>query len=213
MGSIEGCTVVGLPGRAWPAGDGRPPDRTPGGGQVQGPDSCRARVREAAGRPRWFEPAARRFRPTTSYPTPTGGMSHPASGQSTMDHAEAGYVQPYPAGYLRSYADIVTILPALPAGWTSGKARGLRVRAVTPSISSGGLPSVVLHALATCEVTIDVPGDGQVCIRRRVSLQAGATVTVVAPWAWDGAGPHGVSRSSPRQARWTHLPSRILSII
>lgn len=43
------------------------------------------------------------------------------------------------------------------------------------------LSSVVLHALATREVTIDVPGDGQVCIRRRVSLQAGATVTVVAP--------------------------------
>ncbi len=27
----------------------------------------------------------------------------------------------------------------------------------------------------------DVPGDGQVRIRRRVSLQAGETVTVVAP--------------------------------
>jgi hypothetical protein len=43
------------------------------------------------------------------------------------------------------------------------------------------LSSVVLHALATREVTIDVPGDGQVRIRRRVSLQAGGTVTVVAP--------------------------------
>jgi hypothetical protein len=29
-------------------------------------------------------------------------------------------------------------------------------------------------------VAIDVPGDGQVSIRRRVSLQAGETVTVVA---------------------------------
>ena len=42
------------------------------------------------------------------------------------------------------------------------------------------LSSVVLHALATREVTIDVPGDGQVRIKRRVSLQAGETV-VVAP--------------------------------
>ena len=111
-------------------------------------------------------------------------MPHPASRQSTLDHAEAGYVQPYPAGYLRSYADIVTILPALPAGWTSGKARGLRVRggdAVDLEWRDRVLSSVVLHALATREVTIDVPGDGQVRIRRRVSLQAGATVTVVAP--------------------------------
>jgi len=30
-------------------------------------------------------------------------------------------------------------------------------------------------------VTIDVPADGQVRIRRRVSLLAGETVTVVAP--------------------------------
>ena len=30
------------------------------------------------------------------------------------------------------------------------------------------------------EVAIDVPGDGQARIRRRVSLQAGETVTVVA---------------------------------
>ena len=44
----------------------------------------------------------------------------------------------------------------------------------------GVLSSVVLHALATREVTIDVPGDGQVRIKRRVSLQAGETV-VVAP--------------------------------
>ena len=43
------------------------------------------------------------------------------------------------------------------------------------------LSSVVLHALATREVTIDVPADGQVRIRRRVWLQAGETVTVVAP--------------------------------
>lgn len=37
--------------------------------------------------------------------------------------------------------------------------------------------------------------------RRRVSLQAGETVTVVAPQAWDGAGPgHWVTTSSPHQA-------------
>jgi hypothetical protein len=41
--------------------------------------------------------------------------------------------------------------------------------------------SVVLYALSTREVTIDVPGDGQVRIKRGVSLQAGETVTVVAP--------------------------------
>ena len=40
---------------------------------------------------------------------------------------------------------------------------------------------MVLHALATREVTIDMPADGQVRIRRRVSRQAGTTVTVVAP--------------------------------
>jgi hypothetical protein len=40
---------------------------------------------------------------------------------------------------------------------------------------------VVLHALTTRAVTIDVPGGGQERIRRRVSLQAGETVTVVAP--------------------------------
>jgi len=43
------------------------------------------------------------------------------------------------------------------------------------------LSSAVLHALATRDVTIDVPGDWQVRIRRRVSLQAGETVTMVAP--------------------------------
>jgi hypothetical protein len=43
------------------------------------------------------------------------------------------------------------------------------------------VPWAVLHALATRQVTIDVPGDGQVRIGRRVSLQAGETVTVVAP--------------------------------
>jgi len=48
-------------------------------------------------------------------------------------------------------------------------------------MGDGVLSSAVLHALATREVTIDVPGDGQVRIRRRVSLQAGETVTVVAP--------------------------------
>ena len=76
------------------------------------------------------------------------------------------------------------ILPALPAGWPSGKARGLRVRggdAVDLEWRDRVLSSAVLHALATREVTIDVPGDGQVRIRRRVSLQAGETVTVVAP--------------------------------
>jgi alpha-L-fucosidase 2 len=111
-------------------------------------------------------------------------MPHPASRQSTLDHAEAGYVQPYPAGYLRSYADIVTILPALPEGWPSGKARGLRVRggdAVDLEWRDGVLSSLVLHASATRGVTIDVPGDGPVRIRRRVSLRAGETVTVVAP--------------------------------
>ena len=75
-------------------------------------------------------------------------------------------------------------LPALPAGWPSGNARGLRVRggdAVDLEWRDGVLSSVVLHALTTREVTIDLPGDGQVRIRRRVSLQAGETVTVVAP--------------------------------
>jgi hypothetical protein len=43
------------------------------------------------------------------------------------------------------------------------------------------LSSLVLHASATREVTIDVPGDGPVRIRLRVSLRAGETVTVVAP--------------------------------
>ena len=71
-----------------------------------------------------------------------------------------------------------------PAGCPSGNARELRVRggdAVDLEWRDGVLSSVVLHALATREVTIDVPGDGQVRIRRRVSLQAGETVTVVAP--------------------------------
>ena len=55
---------------------------------------------------------------------------------------------------------------------------------MTLSISSGGTGYCRARRstpLATREVTIDVPGDGQVRIRRRVSLQAGATVTVVAP--------------------------------
>jgi len=46
-------------------------------------------------------------------------------------------------------------------------------------VAGRGLSSVVLHAVATREVAIDVPGDGQARIRRRVSLQAGETVTVV----------------------------------
>ena len=84
---------------------------------------------------------------------------------------------------VQSHHEAVTILPALPAGWPSGNARGLRVRggdAVDLEWRDGVLSSVVLHALATREVTIDVPGDGQVRIKRRVSLQAGETV-VVAP--------------------------------
>ena len=84
---------------------------------------------------------------------------------------------------VQSHHEVVTILPALPAGWPSGNARGLRVRggdAVDLEWRDGVLSSVVLHALATREVTIDVPGDGQVRIKRRVSLQAGETV-VVAP--------------------------------
>lgn len=85
---------------------------------------------------------------------------------------------------VQSHHEVVTILPALPAGWPSGNARGLRVRggdAVDLEWRDGVLSSVVLHALTTREVTIDVPGDGQVRIRRRVSLQAGETVTVAAP--------------------------------
>ena len=61
---------------------------------------------------------------------------------------------------------------------TAGPVRG--GDAVDLEWRDGVLSSVVLHALATREVTIDVPGDGQVRIRRRVSLQAGETV-VVAP--------------------------------
>lgn len=105
-------------------------------------------------------------------------MPHLASRQSTLDHAEAGCVQQYPVGYLRSYADIVTILPTLPAGWPSGKACGLRLRggdAVDLEWRDRVLSSMVLHALATREVTIDVPRDGPVRI-----MQAGGTVTVVA---------------------------------
>ena len=82
---------------------------------------------------------------------------------------------------VQSHHEVVTILSALPAGWPSGNARGLRVRggdAVDLEWRDGVLSSVVLHALATREVTIDVPGDGQVRIRRRVSVQAGETVTI-----------------------------------
>ena len=60
-------------------------------------------------------------------------------------------------------------LPALPGGWPSGKARGLRVRggdAVDLEWRDRVLSSLVLHASATRGVTIDVPGDGPVRIRR-----------------------------------------------
>lgn len=85
---------------------------------------------------------------------------------------------------VQSHHEVVTILPALPGGWPSGKARGLRVRggdAVDLEWRDGVLSSLVLHASATRGVTIDVPGDGPVRIRLRVSLRAGETVTVVAP--------------------------------
>jgi alpha-L-fucosidase 2 len=84
----------------------------------------------------------------------------------------------------QSHHEVVTIPPALPAGWPSGIARGLRVRggdAVDLEWRDGELSSVVLHAVATREVVIDVPGDGQERLSRRVSVQAGETVTMVAP--------------------------------
>ena len=100
------------------------------------------------------------------------------------DRRDLGAVAGIAELLVQSHHEVVTILPALPAGWPSGSARGLRVRggdAVDLEWRDGGLSSVVLHAVATREVVIDVPGDGQERLRRRVSVQAGETVTMVAP--------------------------------
>jgi alpha-L-fucosidase 2 len=85
---------------------------------------------------------------------------------------------------VQSHDGVVTILPALPAGWPSGRVRGLRVRGgdvVDLAWQEGVLASAVIHAEATREVVVDLPGDGQGRVRRTVSLRAGEAALVVAP--------------------------------
>jgi alpha-L-fucosidase 2 len=83
---------------------------------------------------------------------------------------------------VQSHADVVKILPALPAGWPSGRVRGLRIcggDAVAVEWSDGAVTSVTIQAATTRELTIELPGDGPGSGRRTVSLSAGETVAVV----------------------------------
>ncbi|MDM7856404.1 glycosyl hydrolase family 95 catalytic domain-containing protein [Cellulomonas alba] len=85
---------------------------------------------------------------------------------------------------VQSHDGVVALLPALPAGWPSGRARGLRVRGgdvVDLEWEDGALASAVIHAVATRDVVVELPGDGQGRARRTVSLRAGETAVVVAP--------------------------------
>jgi len=113
---------------------------------------------------------------------------------------------------VQSHHEVVTILPALPAGWPSGNARGLRVRggdAVDLEWRDGVLSIVVLHALATREVTINVPGDG------RCASGAGCRCRPVRRSWWRrrrGMVPSRHLGTGP-SAQWTNLPRHILSII
>lgn len=91
---------------------------------------------------------------------------------------------------VQSHDGTIAILPALPAGWPTGRVRGLRVRGghvVDVEWDDGALTGAVIHAGASGDVVLDLPGaTGQQRHRRTVQLQEGESVSVAAA---SGAGP------------------------
>jgi alpha-L-fucosidase 2 len=82
---------------------------------------------------------------------------------------------------VQSHGGRLAILPALPAGWPSGRVRGVRIRggdSVDVAWSDGTLTGAVIHAAATRDLTVELPDGRAGRDTRTVSLRAGEATVV-----------------------------------
>ncbi|MFC8733475.1 glycoside hydrolase N-terminal domain-containing protein [Luteimicrobium sp. NPDC057192] len=83
---------------------------------------------------------------------------------------------------VQSHDGAIALLPALPASWPSGRARGLRVpggHAVDLAWADGVLTHVVLHGAADGGIVVDVPAPAGGRSRHEVEVRRGEAVTVL----------------------------------
>jgi alpha-L-fucosidase 2 len=83
---------------------------------------------------------------------------------------------------VQSHDGAITLLPALPRSWPSGRVRGLRVpggHAVDLAWADGALTHVVLRGAADGGVVVDLPTPAGARTRREVAVRRGEAMTVL----------------------------------